>query len=328
MRLGAPVPLTGRYAVQGRQMRVGLELWAARESASLELVDDTSEPAHAARVHEELRQRSDIVIGPYGSDSTRAVARSAAGDVVWNHGAAADDVQVLAGVVSLPTPASSYLVALGRAVAQTRAGASVVIGRGRGRFCALAAEALVRDAPGLGLDVAASVGLDEVEALVARAKPDAVVLCGPLPEEAAVLARLERVVRDAILAGVSPGVAEFANVAGTQLDGAFAPVQWHPDAVGDVLLGPTVPELMADAESAGVGELDYVAVQAYAAALISGACVSERPSDPGAAALELRSRTVYGDFGIDPDTGRQGDHRLSVIRRAGGERQLQLANAG
>ena len=309
-------------------MRAGLELWAARTSSSLELADDRSNPARAAAVHEALRARCEIVIGPYGSDSTRAVARAAGGAVVWNHGAAADDVQALPGVVSLPTPASSYLVALGRAVARDRAGATVVVGRNRGQFCSLASAALVRAASALGLELSASGTLDEVESLVERAQPDAVVLCGPLHKEATVLARLERRMPRVILAGVSPGVAEFATVAGTELDGALAPVQWHPDAVGQAILGPAVAELLADAEAAGTGELDYVAVQAYAAALVADACGRERPSDPVGAAYQLRTRTVYGDFGIDPATGLQQDHRLSVIRREHGERRLHLADAG
>ena len=309
-------------------MRAGLELWARHTSASLELVDDRSDPVRAAAIHEELRLHCEIAIGPYGSDSTRAVGRAAAGAVIWNHGAAADDVQALPGVVSLPTPASAYLVALGRALSEAPERVSIVVGRGRGRFCSLAADALVKAAPALGLDVAADAGLDEVESLVAGAQPDAVVLCGPLHEEAAILARLERLVPGVTLGGVSPGVAEFTTVAGTTLEGAFAPVQWHPDAVGDTTLGPTVRELVADAASAGIPELDYVAVQAYAAALIASECVRARPSDPIGAAQELRTLTAYGAFAIDPRTGLQRDHRLSVIRREHGLRPLHLADAG
>src|SRR6266581_4399478 len=85
--LGAPVALTGRYAVQGAQVRAGLEAWARDAGASLALLDDGSDPAASARLHEELGGRCRVVLGPYGSDCVRAVARSAA--VVWNHGAAA-----------------------------------------------------------------------------------------------------------------------------------------------------------------------------------------------------------------------------------------------
>jgi hypothetical protein len=97
-------------------MRAGLELWARRVGVRLDVVDDESKPERAVRIHEELAARGcRFVLGPYGSDSTREVAEARAGSVVWNHGAAADEVQRLPGVVSVATPASRYLVALGRA---------------------------------------------------------------------------------------------------------------------------------------------------------------------------------------------------------------------
>ena len=59
----------------------------------------------------------------------------------------------MALVVSLPSPASRYLVALGRAVAELRAGARVAIAAGRGRFARLAAEGLEAKAESLGLEL-------------------------------------------------------------------------------------------------------------------------------------------------------------------------------
>ena len=46
--VGAPLPLTGRYAVQGAQVRAGLELWARQTGARLVLLDDCSDPRQAA----------------------------------------------------------------------------------------------------------------------------------------------------------------------------------------------------------------------------------------------------------------------------------------
>ena len=144
--VGAPLPLTGRYAVQGAQLRAGLELWARHTGARLVLLDDCSDPRQAARLHEDLVAGGcRFVLGPYGSDSTRAVARARAGRVVWNHGAAADDVQRLPGVVSVPSPASRYLVTLGRAVARLSPGADVAVEAAPGRFARFASEALQRE---------------------------------------------------------------------------------------------------------------------------------------------------------------------------------------
>src|SRR5919108_3515833 len=111
LRLGAAIPLTGRYAVQGRQLRAGLEHWADRARARLRLEDDESEPGRALDWYGRLLDRCDVVLGPYGSDCVRAVARAGFAAPLWNHGGAADDVQELPGVVSVPSPASRYLVA-------------------------------------------------------------------------------------------------------------------------------------------------------------------------------------------------------------------------
>ena len=74
--------------------------------------------------------------------------------MVWNHGAAADDVQQLPGVVSVATPASGYLVAL----AQTAAGlgaARLAVLTAPGAFAAAARKGLERAAASLGVELMA-----------------------------------------------------------------------------------------------------------------------------------------------------------------------------
>ena len=154
--VGALVPATGRYAVQGAQVRAGLELWASRAETRLIVEDDRSRPERAARLHAELVERGcHFVLGPYGSDSARAVAAARPGAVVWNHGAAADDVQRLPGVVSVPSPASRYLVALGRAVAALRPAATIALVTAAGRFARFAREGLEQADPALVLGILA-----------------------------------------------------------------------------------------------------------------------------------------------------------------------------
>ncbi len=325
--VGAVIPDTGRYAVQGAQMRAGLELWARRADADLEIVDDRSNPERSANVHERLRQRCRFVIGPYGSDATRAVAHAADGAVVWNHGAAADDVQRLKGVVSLPSPASRYLVALGRGVATIRPGARIALVAARGRFAQQAVEGLAAESGQLDLAIAARFTLADTPHAIAAVAPDAVLACGPLHREAALLGQLADVLPEAILGGVSPGVADFGEVLGRDIDDVLAPVQWHQDVVQDISLGPTPAQIAADAGSRTLAAFDYVAAQAYAAGVLAEFCTEAAPADPLALAASLRTATFFGRFGLDRASGLQIDHRLSVIRRVGGERVLFLANA-
>jgi substrate-binding family protein len=302
--VGAPLPLTGRYSVQGAQVRAGLELWARHRATRLILLDDGSNPKQAAQIHKKLVARGcPLVLGPYGSDSTRAVARVAAGGVVWNHGAAADDVQRLPGVVSLASPASRYLVALGRAVAQLRPGAGVAIATAAGRFAEFAAEGLKQHAAELGLELLD--GIDEADALLA---------CGPVGWEIDLFQRIGR--RRLLLGGCSPALAAFPQLLGHDPEGLLAPVQWHPDLPIQAHLGPACVPLP-----------DYLGAQAYAAALIADHCLQLAPNDPLTTAKQLQTTTFFGGFQL-ANNGLQIGHQLAVIRWRNHRQELQPPTFG
>ncbi len=260
-------------------MRAGLEAWARDSGRDLLLLDDRSDPRASAAVHAELGRRGCApVLGPYGSDCTRAVARSRACAPVWNHGAAADDVQRLPGVVSVPSPASRYLVAAARAATWLGA-ARIAVLTAPGRFARLA-----------------RAGLEREMGLVPEGEADCVLLCGPVEWEAERFRSLAG--RGLLLGGISPGLPRAPPVCP---EGTLAPVQWHPD-----LGGPP-------------GVEDYVAAQAYAAALIACECGSAE------AARRFRTHTFFGLFDLD-DSGLQVGHRLAVVRWVRGAPRLLLTD--
>jgi ABC-type branched-subunit amino acid transport system substrate-binding protein len=268
-------------------MRAGLELWARDAGRELVVLNDDSRAQTAAQAHEQLVDLGcNPVLGPYGSDTTRAVALARAGEIVWNHGAAADDVQRLPGVVSMPAPASRYLVALARAAIRLGASRFGVV-TARGTFARLAREGLEREAPVLGVELVAD--LDDA---------DCVLLCGPVEWEAQRFRELKR--GGVLFGGVSPGLPEAPRA---WPDGTLAPVQWHPD-----LGGPP-------------GLEDYVAAQAYAAALIAERCLQLEPADPLSAARTLSTDTFFGRFELD-ETGLQTGHELSVVQWRRGRQTL------
>jgi len=327
--VGALVPATGRYAVQGAQVRAGLELWASRTGTRLVVEDDCSRPERAARLHAKLVERGcHFVLGPYGSDSTRAVAAARPSAVVWNHGAAADDVQRLPNVVSVPSPASRYLLALGRAVAALRPTATIALVTANGHFARFAREGLERADPALGLGILACFSFRDAPAAIAGAGADAILACGPVGAEVALFRALARLVPSTLRGGVSPGLAAFPALLGGDPEGLLAPVQWHPETRTSPELGPSSAALVADARASAFGELDYVAAQVYAAALIAGRCLELDPDDPLGAARRFRTTTFFGGFELDPATGLQRGHRLSVVRWGRGRQELLHAEAG
>jgi ABC-type branched-subunit amino acid transport system substrate-binding protein len=284
-------------------MRAGIELWARHAGIRADVVDDGSKPERAVRIHEELVARGyRFVLGPYGSDCTRKVAEARPGSVVWNHGAAADDVQRLPGVVSVATPASRYLVALGRAVADLQPRAAAALITAPGRFARFAREGLEREAGSLGIELVSDL-----------AEADAVLLCGPLQWECGRLRSLMGSGR--LLGGLSPGLAAFHGLLGADPEGMLAPVQWHPNLRRTPELGP-----------ASLPVEDYVAAQAYAAALIADRCLALNRSDPLAAARALRTTTCLGAFELDA-SGLQVGHRLSVVRWRSGRQELLLSDS-
>lgn len=320
------MPQTGRYAAQGAQVRAGLELFAHAAGARLVLSDDGSRPAEAAARHRELLDRCDLVLGPYGSDSVRAVARAGHRGVLWNHGGAADDVQRLPGVVSVPSPASGYLVALGRAVALLRPGATVCVAADRGALARLARRGLERAASALGLVLAGDLSLADPPEAIAATRADAVLLCGPVQREAAALAALRPLLDSGVVVGcLSAGLAAFPRLASLDPTGVLAVAQWHPALGAAPSLGPPSAEVVAAGRACGLPPLDYVAAQAYACALIAARCRELSPEDPGAAALDLRTSTFFGAFALDRETGLQTGHRLCVVRWRRGRQELLLA---
>ena len=311
---GAVVPLTGRYALQGAQMRIGAELWARRAGVRLLVEDDRSEPARAVELFQQLLAHGcRLVLPPYGGDSTRALAKAHPSSVVWNHGAAADDVQRLAGVISLPTPASRYLVALGRAVAKLRPGAAVALATARGPFGRFARDGFEREADRLNLRLAGAFGLADPPERVADAVPDAILACGPANREVELFRELGRLLPGVLCAGISPGLSAFPELLGGDPGGFLAPVQWHPELGSSPELGPSSAEVMSDGRGSRHPDIDYVGAQAYAAALVAERCLELDPDDPLSSARRLRTTTFFGAFHLDPETGIQRGHRLAVI---------------
>jgi branched-chain amino acid transport system substrate-binding protein len=332
--LAAPLSLSGRYAFQGRLAATGL-VQAAKDVAGVgglpvgdrrlipevAIIDDESTRAGARRALEKIA-KADLLIGPYGSDLVREAADWAEqkGRVLWNHGGSADDVQRLPGVISIASPASSYLPPILDALAQSRPHARVLLAVGRGSFPVEVARGAREAANRLGMDVA-TVAHAEVSG-----SPDADVLlaAGTFAEDVALIGHLRR--RPAAVGAVAAGIGSFHVVLGAVADGVLGPSQWEESArfavnVGhrqmDVVRGLRA-ELVARFQAGlALGHVEYLTAQAYATGLIAMQCAAKAGGTEDEALLEtarrLRCTTFFGRFGLGED-GRQSDHDTLVVQ--------------
>ena len=340
--VGAVVSLSGRYTFQGRLAGAGLQQAVAdvRSSGGVRLADRTVLPelvilddrGTRAGVRQALDALTgaDLVIGPYGSDLARAAGAWAAerGRVVWNHGGSADDVEGLSGVVSVASPASSYLSAMLDALARHRPSARVLVAAGRGGFGHHAIQGAQQAATRLGLSIVGSVTHHEVPE-----SPDAdvLLLAGSFEQDLELLRRLRK--RPAIIGAVAAGLGAFADELGGRIERILAPTQWEEGVHFVVDLGPQPAQVLRALRArvlptlsvgAGTGHIEYPSAQAYAAVLVALRCVEDSGSLEdealAAAARRLRCTTFFGRFGLAAD-GRQLEHEMLVAQwRAGVKR--------
>jgi ABC-type branched-subunit amino acid transport system substrate-binding protein len=333
--VGAPLSLSGRYALQGRLAAAGLQqavqdvrtagggrMGDIRLVPDLLILDDGSTRDGARRALEGL-QRAHLLVGPYGTDLVEEAARWAGERrrVLWNHGGSADEVQRLPGLVSVASPVSRYLAAVLEALAEHLPGARVLVVAGRGRFGLGAAEGALHAAGCLGMRLVGPVVHRDVPD---RPDTDVLLAAGSFDEDLALLGRL--CTRPPVVAAVAAGMSRFGLELGGGSEGVLGPSQWEEGVHFPVDLGPrqadvvralrarVVPALRAER---GAAHIDYPAAQAYAAGLVALRCAEQAGAlDDGAlerAAAGLRCTTFFGRFGLGPDRV-QVDHEILVVQ--------------
>jgi len=236
LRAAVTLGLTGRYAVQAREALSGLELWAAEDHVELHVRDDAGSPTVAAADYREfLADDFDIVLGPYGSGLVRRVAATVWGAhrLLWNHGGAADDL-ARPGMVSVPAPASTYLVPL-LTLCRRRGVESVLLVGGSGPFARQVIEGATREAATMGLPVSVAelASWRSPASLAGRG----LLIAGTFDQDVGAVRRIRTAAVEVELVGcVAAGIHEFQARLGPLAEGVLAPAQWvnrdHPAQVG------------------------------------------------------------------------------------------------
>src|SRR5262245_6849354 len=348
---GVSVSVSGPLCRQGQDAHDGIRLWVehvasagglmlgrsrAKRPLRLVALDDASNVsrarANAARVL--TQERVDLLLGPYGSSSTLAVARLAAahGKILWNHGGASDAVTEAApaSVVSVLSPASECLRGLPR-LARQRTGAQrvVVLYAERGTFASSVRRGVEEGARAAGFASVRAVAFDsplhDAKALLRAAladHPSLLVVAGRFEDDVAIARERGMLETVGTVACVAAGADAFHRELGVLADGVIGPSQWEPHLYERPSIGPSSAWFCSEFRRVFQRDPGYVAAQAYALGIIVGECVRHTDSLEDrallAAARRLDTTALYGRFRLDPDSLRQVGHEILLVEWRGG----------
>lgn len=353
--VGIVASLTGQFSRQGSQALEGAAAWVRDANISggifvkslakklpLQLVhlDDRSRADVARRSAEKLIQehRSDLLLGPYSSVLTLAVAPVAEKyrRILWNHGGASDRIcsQGYRWVVGILTPASKYLQGLIDLLKEIDPGSRrvAVLYSGRGSFAESVASGVVSYAAQQGFLVTSQVRyqppVEDFYPLLREvhgSEPDVIIGVGRIQDDLLLASQMVRSgVRAKAVALVAAGIGQFSETLGSGAGGFIGPSQWEPGAVHTTDYGPAAQDVVTRLGEAGIESIDYPMAQAYAAGLVAQRCVEEAGTlDNGAlreVADQLEFTTFYGRFKLDQATGCQVGRSVQIVQWQGGKK--------
>jgi branched-chain amino acid transport system substrate-binding protein len=347
IKVGIPVSLTGQFSLQGSQTLAGLRAWAddVNRAGGLEVGgiqhpvqliwrDDGSRRDNARVITQQLivADRVDLLIGPYSAVLTNAAAEVAEvyAKLLWNQGGASPLVYQRGNpwVVGILTPADEYMAGLLPAVREVCFGvtAVAVVRAAKGAFPREVVSGVERTASALGFRVALSLQFDpetedfsEVVQAVCRVEPDVLVVAGRFQNDLALATLLANAAPNiGTVAVVAAGVDAFRERLGDKAENFIGPSQWEPSGSHPHDYGPPAGEVVGYLTRDGQGALDYPMVQAFAAGLVAQRCLEQAGTLEDKALREaaagLEFSTFYGNFKIDPESGRQTGRDVALVQ--------------
>jgi len=346
--VGVSVSLTGRFSRQGQQALDGIRLWEsyvnaqggltlsahARRRARLIYYDDQSQISRARQnVFRLLREdRVDILLGPYSSGLTMAVAKVAEEHrkVLWNHGGSSDEIFGPAHryLVTTASPASDYLRGLPHWLTKNAPGLKriAILHSTQGSFTSQVARGVVEAAKRLRSHSVELISLNspvgDTRALVRGLESlgaEVLGLAGSFSDEVLIMqTRRHWPATPRVVAAVAAGVQAFYQELSEAAEGVLGPSQWEPDVRFPEINGPDSGWFVQNFRQR-FGQLpDYTAAGGFAVGLVLAECIRRAGSLEDErlrqVADELDFHTFYGRFRIDPRTGRQIGHRILLTQ--------------
>jgi branched-chain amino acid transport system substrate-binding protein len=330
----------------------GIELLGERHKFEFEYRDDASRRDRALEIYRWLcfDRRADLIFGAYSTALTRIAASvaDAAGMLLINHGGAGDDLYIddrASGhrhmIVGVLNCASDYMRGFVRLLSTLKFW--------RKRLAIIAAKTPFARAVAAGAEDESRLrriwlhGVrlrlkysthfdpdhtpDALRAALRRNRVNAVISAGSYEHDLAIIrlcAAYEANIP--VLGCVAAGIARFGADLGVDAEGIVGPSQWEVEADINPRMGPSSRDFARRMRAVGALECDYPAAQAYAAGLITLAALRAVGSldqvQLRGAFSNLRTTTLYGDFAIDPVSGRQIGHKMLLVQWHHGRKVL------
>jgi branched-chain amino acid transport system substrate-binding protein len=313
----------------------------SRRPLRLIALDDASVAARARDNVQRLlvEERVDVLLGPYSSGLTLAVAPLAAaqGKLLWNHGGASDALvdRRWRHVVSVPAPASDYFRDLPWLVKERdpHARSASIIYRSGGTFADHVRRGMEHAARAAGFQAIHATPVEapirDARAVLAEAlalEPDLLVGAGAFDDDVALARARARLATRASVAFVAAGVDAFYDEVGTGAEGIIGPSQWEPAIYEHPATGPASGWFCVQFRARFRYAPGYIAAQAYATGIMIAECIARAATLEDEALLRvasgLETSTLYGGFRLDPESLRQIGHRILLVQWHGGHRVL------
>ena len=343
--IGAAVSTTGSNGRTGLYQQEAYLLWEEQKNAAggllgrpvrMVLYDDQSDPATGARLYERLltEDQVDLVLGPYSSSVTQAVAQvtERAGQPLLAAGASAGDLwargyQYLFGVYSV---AEDYFKSIVLDIAPAQGYTTAAIIYEDTLFPTSTASGAAAHCEAAGIEVvvnevypAEATDVSSVLTRVRDANPDMLIGGSYLPDSVLITRQSKELGVNPKLFAFSVGAAQpdFVESLGADAEYVLGPSMWEPqiESTGN-------EEFVAAYQAKFDREPDYHSAAGYAACQVLEAAVTEVGGldlDPIRDAIRaLQMPTVLpGQFQVD-ENGKQIGHIALTVQWQDGEKLI------
>jgi branched-chain amino acid transport system substrate-binding protein len=341
--IGAAISTTGSNGRTGLYQQEAYLLWEEQKNAAggllgrpvrMVLYDDQSDPATGARLYERLltEDQVDLILGPYSSSVTQAVAQvtERAGQPMLAAGASSSDIwardyQYVFGVYSV---AEDYFKSIVVDIAPAQGYKTAAIIYEDTLFPTSTANGAAAHCETAGIEVlvnekypAKATDVSSVLTKVRDANPDMLIGGSYLPDSVLITRQAKELGVNPKLYAFSVGAAQpdFVESLGADADYVLGPSMWEPQ-----IETPGNPEFVAAYQAKFNREPDYHSAAGYAACQVLEAAVTEVGGlDLDAIRDALRAlempTVLPGQYQVD-ETGKQIGHiPLTVQWQDGGK---------